>query len=225
MNRKASIFFSALLLISTSLQSYAEEMAPWVKGETWNYQHEGPVPFRGEESKVVGDRVMQVLNVEEGAADVRWTLKENWGDLDDAPRTFRVDADRKVHRLLWGDDDIAYEPALPMDYTSLKPGEEQTDEIMIKFGESAMKCTVTAKRLPDQDVVVPAGTFEQCVHVKIDMKIHFGELHLPIDHQVWYHPRVNFLVKEKYFFKAMQIGGLGWGEHTCLSELKEYKKP
>lgn len=225
MKRNISVFFAAFLICSVCWIASAEEMAPWVKGETWNYHHEGPVPFRGPESTIDGDRVLKVLNVKEADSETMWTLNENWGESDDAPRTLTVDADRKIHRMLWGDDGIQYDPPMRMDYTSLKPGEETTETINVKFGDGGMKSIIVAKRMPDEDVTVPAGTFKSCSYVKIDMKLKMGEMEMPINHEIWYHPKANFMVKEKYEFKAIQVGDREWGGHTSVSELKSHTKP
>lgn len=224
MKRNIWVFFTLAALISCSVISNAAEYSAWTKGETWQYKHEGPIPFLGDQSTVVGDRVIRIIEVKEADGEKRWKLRENWGENNEF-RTFTIDAEHQAHLLDWGGDMIRYEPPLPMDFSSLALGAEQTDDVLMKFGKVGFKCNILAKRLPDQDVAVPAGDFKQCAHVKIKMTMHYGSLQQPIDYEVWYHPRANFIVKEQYHFKAMKLGGLEWGSHQCVSELKEHSKP
>lgn len=224
MKRNIWAFLTLAALMVCYVESEAAKYSAWTTGETWRYKHEGPIPFLGDQSKVVGDRVIQIVEVKETDGEKRWELRENWGE-NNTPRTFTVDAERKAHLLDWDGDVVRYEPPLPMDYSSLAPAAEQTKDVMLKYGEVGIQCNIVAKRMPDQDILVPAGEFKQCAHVKITMTMHYGSLKQPIDYQVWYHPRANFIVKEQYHFKAMKLGGLEWGSHKCLSELMEYTKP
>ncbi len=225
MKQTFHLFFALFLVVSFAFQSDAQELSTWANGETWRYQHEGPVPFRGEDSTVDGDRVLTVLKVSGLGPDARWTLKDIWGDLDDAPRTLTIDADRKVHAMQWGDDGITYDPPMKLDYTSLKVGEETTQTVNVRFGDGGMKTTITAKREADEDVTVPAGAFKGCIFVKTVMTLQLGEMKMPVDHHLWYHPKANYLVKEKYVFNPISVGDQKWGGYSCVSELKEHKKP
>jgi hypothetical protein len=175
----------------------------WVAGEKWVYQHEGPMPWRPPDQVIAGDRVRQVISIEGEAKDKRWLIQDKWGDNDDRPGTVYVNQDRLFDKINVGDNMIRVEPGFPFDYMNMKAGEEKTFEPRFVMSEDqSWPMKVTAKRVNDETVKVPAGEFENCTHVKIVEKMSFereGEkTEITVEREHWYHPKANGLVKETF---------------------------
>ena len=79
----------------------------------------------------------------------------------------------------------------------LKVGEEKTVKSQMDVGGFVMTIEYKAKRLKDETLTVPAGTFEKCQHIQVvtTMENPMGEpMNTKTD--LWHHPKVRNLVKD-----------------------------
>jgi hypothetical protein len=91
---------------------------------------------------------------------------------------------------------LAFEPPVPV-FWSLKIGEEKKLTSKTSFAGFAMTIEYRAKRLADEDLTVPAGTFKDCQHVQIVSTMR-SDMMPPSKSKMdyWYHRSVKNLVKE-----------------------------
>ncbi|MBN2312760.1 MAG: hypothetical protein JXM79_02455, partial [Sedimentisphaerales bacterium] len=173
---------------------YAED---WTVGQKWIYQHEGPRPHSNPPATIKGDRTIEVTKIEGEGADKRYLLKTVWGTKDANPSITYIDPNNMIHKL-----DIQFQAVLLFDppvpaFWPLKPGEQTTLKTNMDVMGYKIPMEYVVKRLKDETVTVPAGTFENCRRFEIISSMQ-NEMLQPIkvktDH--WYHPKVKNFVKE-----------------------------
>jgi hypothetical protein len=192
---KISLFLVAITLaivVGASVQA-----ADWKVGEKWTYKHEGPRPYADPSSKVEGDRTIEVTAIEGEGDEKRYLLKNRWGTTDINPATSYIDAKNLIHKIDVQDLAVLLlDPPVPAIWT-LKVGEEKTLKTQMGAGGLVLPIEYKAKRLKDETLTVPAGTFEKCHHVQIVSTIDnpMGE---PVKSKMdfWHHPKVKNAVKE-----------------------------
>lgn len=226
MKRRIPLFFAIIACLALTPQvTQSAEMTAWQEGETWVYSHDGPRPWRGRDEVVAGDRVMKVLQVRESGSKTWWTLNDAWGDYDNSPNTYFVDKDRKAASQQTGDTSLRFEPAMPLDFSGLKPGEERSLSLKAVVGDGSYPIKMEVKRLNDETIAVPAGEFKNCIKIETVTDIMFGPVPVKSTRTLWYHPGVNGMVKEKTTFADIKTENNLIEGYTAVSELKEYKKP
>ena len=191
-------------------------------GEKWIYQHEGTRPLSNPPAAIRGDRTNEVIAIQGEAANKRWLVKHTWGEKDENPGIFHMDAEKRLHQVEVGTSlTLTFAPPVPMEWPELKSGEEKTYESKMAVMGFEVPLKYEVKRLPDEAVRVPAGEFTACRHVQV--VVH------GIDAQgqpnqsrsdYWFHPKANGLVKEitisNYETDAKQ---------TSTSTLKAHRAP
>ena len=223
--KKASLLFLGIIIVGW-VTGIASADDPFTVGEKWTYKHEGIVPMRPPDFTIVGDRTREVVAVQGENENKRWLIQEKWGDTDEWAGKQFVSAEKLYDKIAAGEDRVLnIEPGYPFDYFSLKPGEEKKLEIKFMWGEErSVPIKLTAKRLNDETAKVPLGEFQNCIHVQSDETISFtgqngDQININTKRELWYHPRVNGLVKEIY--STTRPDG---SENKGTSELKAYSK-
>jgi hypothetical protein len=171
----------------------------WKLGQTWTYQHEGSRPLSDASTTVEGDRVIAVVAVKGAGSDKRYLLKNTWGKNDVNAATSYIDSNAMVHKTdIESLETVLFAPPIPAVWTSLKAGKEKILKTNMSVSGFSIPLTYTAKRLKDETLIVPAGTFKDCVHVQIvssmENPMTGGTSKSRIDQ--WYHPQVKNFVKE-----------------------------
>ena len=194
MNR-ISLFLVAVMMVTLLVADGQAEN--WKVGEKWAYQHEGPRPFSDPSTKVEGDRTMEVTAIQGEGAEKRYLLKAHWGTNDTNPSTSYIDAKNLIYKIDVQDMAvILFDPPFPGIW-KLKAGEEKTIKTQMDAGGFVIPMECQAKRLEDETLTVPAGTFEKCQHVQILSTLDNpmgGPVKTKTDY--WYHPKVKSAVKE-----------------------------
>jgi len=162
---KISLFLVAVMLVTLLVADGQAE--DWKVGEKWAYQHEGPRPLSDPSSEVKGDRTMEVTAIQGQGAEKRYLLKNRWGATDINPATSYIDAKNLIRKIDVQDLAVLlFDPPLPAIWT-LKAGEEKTLKTQMDAGGFVLPMECQAKRLKDETLTVPAGTFKKCHHVQI----------------------------------------------------------
>ena len=199
-------------------------------GETWIYQHTGPRPWSGNRDPIYGDRTVKVLSEKGEGAEKAWVLKETWGTYDDSPTNSTIDTNGMMGKLELGYSDVlTFAPAVPTRFINLlKPGEEKTYESKITTNDGdELPYTIMAHRVDDENVTVPAGTFDRCQHYQNKVQLTFsndqGKITITLHHDLWLHAKVNGMVKETYEFESLTVNGEQREGSKSTSVLKEYR--
>ena len=208
--------------------AYAD--APLSLGEKWVYKHDGPRPWSPSGEDVEGDRFLEVIETEKEGGQQYWIIEESWGLYDVDPSTEYVDRKNAVvKRSLIEETFLHYNPGRPRDFSALKPGEEKVYDITMGQGDRDRGITlrIVAKRIEDETLTVPAGEYEDCVHVVTTWTLSYsmvdgGRPSMKGRTDYWHHPDVNGCVKEVYTFGATRMGDQFREGYTCTSELKSY---
>lgn len=215
---KSSLFLVVAALVTlVGTDGQAED---WKVGEKWVYKHEGPRPFGDPTAKVEGDRRMAVAAIQGEGDQKRYLLKAHWGTNDPNPSTSYIDAKNLIHKIDVQDMAVLlFAPPLPAVW-KLKAGEQKTIKTQMGAAGFVIPMECQAKRLPNETLTVPAGTFEKCQHVQILSTLDnpMGE---PIKTKTdyWYHPKVRGAVKE------VTVTNLGTpNSTTATSTLKSHTK-
>lgn len=223
---KITIQAAIALLFAAMTASAAAPAEPFAVGEKWTYVHEGAIPMRPPDERIEGDRTKEVVSAGEVDGKKFWRVREKWGEGDTRAATQRVGAERMCARIEFGQGDLTIDPARPVDFMHLGPGGEETLEVTYSFGggQFSFPMKMTAKRVEDETLTVPAGEFENCAHVTIEETVTFsppgGEvMEITTKREHWYHPDANGAVKESFILE--QPGG-GTAEGTSV--LKSYAK-
>lgn len=224
--RKA-VGFSFAILIVGCLAVTAFAADPFTIGETWTYKHEGAIPMRPPDATISGDRVREVVAVKEENEKKFWLIQERWGTGDEWAGKSCVDANRMFSRIESGENRIVtIEPSTPFDFLNMKPGEEKSVESTFKFGDQfSFPRKLAVKRVQDETIKVPAGEFENCIHIQCEESITFSapdggdSMTIVTKREQWYSPKVNGLIKDVFTTK-----GPGGQEEKGTSELKSYTK-
>ncbi len=223
--KNAIYVFVGIVLIGC-LSCFAQADDPFAVGEKWTYEHDGAIPMRPPDSTITGDRTREVVVIQGDGEEKRWVILEAWGDDDEWAGKRFVGADRMYDRMEGGGDRvITINPATLYDGLNLKPGEEKNLESTFEFGADwSFPMKLTAKRVKDETIKVPAGEFENCIHVQSEEAVTFtppngDEMTITTKRKQWFHSDVNGLVKEIFM-----IGLPNGGEEKGVSELKLYTK-
>jgi hypothetical protein len=137
-------------------------------GEKWIYEVEGPRPMSNPPVEVDGDRVDEVVAITGEGADQKWQLKSVWGKDDPTPSLATLDAQSRLHQVEIGSAmTIGFTPPVPTDWAELKVGETTTFETKLAVMGFEMPLKYEVKRLPDESITVPAGTFAGCRHIQM----------------------------------------------------------
>lgn len=214
------------IFIVGSLAGVVYAADPFFVGEKWTYKHEGAIPMRPPDMGITGDRTREVVAIQGENEKKRWLILEKWGDNDEFGGKMCVTAERIFDRIESGEDRVTtVDPGYPFDYLNLKPSEEKKFECTFKFGEQfTFPIKIAVKRVADETVKVPAGEFENCIHIQSEESITFSppdgqEMTITTKRDQWYSPKVNGLVKETSESKRPD-GQADKGS----SELKSYTK-
>ena len=215
MSRLSCLWLVAVVLTGGTV--YAKD---WQVGQTWTFQHEGPRPYADALSTVEGDRVVTVTAIQGAGKDKRYLLKNTWGKKDPNPATSYLDAQDLIHQIeIEALGAILLKPPVPAFWTSLKVGEQMVVKADMSFSGFSMPLEYTVKRLMDEVVKVPAGTFKDCVHIQVITQMENpmagGTSQTKLDH--WFSPRVKYLVKEKVVTNFQADNS-----YTATSVLKSY---
>ena len=223
---KKAILWGVGIFIVVSAAGTVQAADPYTAGEKWTYEHEGAVPMRPPDYTITGDRVREVVGMEGEGENKRWLILEQWGDNDEWAGKRHVNADRRYDKIDSGGDRVmTIEPPYPFDYLDLKPGEEKKLESTFQAGERwSFPLKLGVKRVKDETIKVPAGKFENCVHVQCEESVTFtgqdgNEMTITTKSERWCHPKVNGLVKEVFTRE-----GPGGESNKGTSELKSYTK-
>jgi hypothetical protein len=140
-------------------------------GEKWIYEQEGPRPMSNPPVTVEGDRVDEILAITGEGEAKRWRIKSVWGKDDPTPSLAMIDARHRLHQVEVGSAlTIGFTPPVPTDWPELKVDETTTFETKIAVMGFELPLKYEVKRLEDETVTVPAGTFANCR--RIQMVVH-----------------------------------------------------
>ncbi|HOJ59199.1 MAG TPA: hypothetical protein PK878_02840 [bacterium] len=174
----------------------------WAVGETWVYRHEGFRPFAPPGQTAEIPRTRKILSIQGEGAEKRWLLEERWGEGEGPAAVSFIDAAKGMDKVEMGENfSILFRPAIPVDWSGLKPGEEKKVESESRFNGNTSKIQYEAKRLEDENVTVPAGEFKNTTRVQVEMTMTFntdqGSRTFKMLETYWYHPDANGFVKEQ----------------------------
>jgi len=186
-----------VLIALTTPVSANYHVEDWKVGEKWAYQHQGPRPYSDGSATVEGDRTMEVTAIRGEGSDKRTLLKNTWGTEDANPSTYYISAKNLIHQIAVQDmATLTFEPPVPV-FWSLKVGEEKKLTSQTSFAGFAMAIEYHAKRLADEELTVPAGTFKGCQHVQIVSTMRSDMMPASKSKMdYWYHPSIKNLIKE-----------------------------
>ncbi len=224
--QRLTVFLLGILIAGTAVIA-VDAADEWVVGEKWVYEHEGPMPWRPPDREIVGNRVLEVVSIQGEAEEKRWLIRDEWGENDDRPATLYLNKSGMCDRIEVGDTTVRIEPAYPVYNMNLKPGEEKEFESRFMMGEGrTFTQKIKAKRVDDVTLEVPAGKFENCMHVKRDETISFvrdgGEGTVKVTREHWYHPKVRGAVKEVFRY-SLGEGTSPVGKSVLKAHSKEEK--
>jgi hypothetical protein len=215
-----TIFLSiaVTLIILAGGTAHAED---WKVGEKWIYKHDGPRPHSNPPTTIKGDRTVEVTAIEGEGAAKRYLLKTVWGTEDASPSTTYIDPNNMIHKMeIQYTAILNFDPPVPA-FWPLKPGGQTTLKTSMDVGGFKIPMEYIVKRLKDETVTVPAGTFENCRRFEIISSLQ-NEMMQPIkvktDH--WYHPKVKNFVKE-----VTIVNYQSENSYTGTSILKSYTTP
>lgn len=217
MNRIAS---SRVVIVAILLAGGAVYGEDWKPGEKWTYQHQGPRPFSDGTATVKGNRTMELIAIQGEGDQKRYLLKNAWGTEDANPTISHIDTKNLVHKIeIQALGTLAFEPPVPT-FWSLKVDEVKTLATKMDFAGFAITLNYRAKRLADETVSVPAGTFADCQHVQITSTMQ-SDMLPPTKSKIdyWYHPKVKNMVKE-----VIVTNYEGDNSYTGTSVLKAHTK-
>jgi hypothetical protein len=193
----------------------------WKVGQKWVYQHDGPRPHSNPPTPIKGDRTIEVTAIQGEGAAKRYLLKTVWGTEDASPSTSYIDPNNLIHKL-----DIQYTAVLLFDppvpaFWPLKPGEQTTLKTNMDFSGYKIPMEYIVKRLKDETITVPAGTFKNCQRFEIISSLQ-NEMLQPIKVKTdqWYHPKVKNFVKEVTIINYQSDNS-----YTGISILKSHTSP
>lgn len=192
-----------------------------VVGEKWIYAHEGPRPNGGPDSVVKGDRTVEVTAIEGEGEGKLFVYKTQWGENDPMPTLTRIDSKSMVRSIqLPGLVMIEMNPPLPAQWETIGVGETETFETNINVMGYEVPLVIETKRLEDETISVPAGTFENCRRIESTHKT-TDETGNPVTHKYlyWFHDGVKHLVKETF------TNNVGGDAYSGTSSLKKHIKP
>ena len=219
----AHMYKIKLLLVIVGLITLSGGIAigeDWQVGEKWIYKHEGPRPYADPSAVVKGDRTAEVIAIKGEGAEKQYLLKNMWGSEDPNPSTSYIDSKNMLHKI-----DIEFmftlliTPPVPI-FWGLKPGEEKTLKTNLDLAGMSIPIEYVAKRMKDETITVPAGTFENCRHVQIisSLQNENGQT-MKNKEEYWFHPKVRNLVKGVIITNYQ-----GDGSYTSTSLLKSHTK-
>jgi hypothetical protein len=199
----------ALLVMLCAVTGWAAAESQFEVGQKWVYQHQGPRPGNMEPNAIDGQRIRQVLAVNEKQEHPWWIVQETFTNDEDATSLMVVDHERRLTGFeITGEKGetiaMTYETPVPYQVPFLAVGEEKVFETRLLMGPSriALPTKSVVKRLPDETVATPAGEFVNCQHYHttsesvLDFKI--AKIPMTDERDQWYHESVNGLVKEVY---------------------------
>lgn len=170
---------------------------PMQVGMKWVYEHAGYRPMTNPPQAIDGDRVNEVVDVKGEGEAKRWSVRQTWGTSDDKPAVLHVDERRRLHGVDAESMTVAFAPPLPLEWSELDVGESTTLTTTLSVAGFNLPIQYEVNRLPDETVVVPAGTFENCRRVRVTA--HATDLQgqaTQTRNDSWFHPRAHGLVKE-----------------------------
>ena len=218
MRKTNFLLIAVALAILAGGITHAED---WKVGQKWVYQHEGPRPHSNPPTTIKGDRTIEVTAIKGEGAEKRYLLKTVWGTDDANPSITYTDPNNMIHKL-----DIQFQAVLLFDppvpaFWPLKPGEQTKLKTNMDVMGYKIPMEYNVKRLKDETVTVPAGTFENCQRFEIISSLQ-NEMLQPIkvktDH--WYHPKIKNFVKEMTLVNYQSENS-----YTGTSVLKSYTTP
>ncbi len=137
-------------------------------GEKWIFAQEGPRPLSNPPVTVEGDRVDELVAINGEGDAKRWQLKSVWGKNDETPSLASVDELFRLHKVEIGSAlTIEFTPPVPTLWTDLEVGKSTTFETKLAVMGFEVPLKYEIKRLPDEDVTVPAGKFDGCRHIQM----------------------------------------------------------
>lgn len=211
--RSLSIILAILILTSGVAQGQI-----WKAGEKWVYQHEGPRPHGDGSTLVKGDRTVEVSAVQGEGQEKRSLLKDVRGTGDPNPTVAYIDTKNMIHKIeVQSFATLTFAPPIPALWV-LNVNEEKTLKSNIDMGGFAFAIEYKAKRLPDETLTVPAGTFENCQHIQVVSTIRSDMMPTSQSRlDYWYHPQVKNSVKEVIITNYQSDSS-----YTSTSTLKSY---
>lgn len=218
MRKTNFLLIAVALAILAGGITHAED---WKVGQKWVYQHEGLRPHSNPPTAIKGDRTIEVTAIEGEGAEKRHLLKTVWGTDDANPSITYIDPNNMIHKL-----DIQFQAVLLFDppvpaFWPLKLGEQTTLKTNMDVMGYKIPMEYNVKRLKDETVTVPAGTFENCQRFEIISSLQ-NEMLQPIkvktDH--WYHPKIKYFVQEMTIVNYQSENS-----YTGTSVLKSYTTP
>jgi len=70
-----------------------------------------------------------MMEINGDAAAKTWLWKHTWGEKDENPGILHIDAEKRMHQIGVGTaPSLTFAPAIPMEWTELKPGEAKSVE-------------------------------------------------------------------------------------------------
>ncbi|GEM_PF-1204783 len=227
--REAVIHAIVMIFCFGTILQADEKAEPFRDKEMWLYEHSGPRPWSDGKNRIDGPRIREVVSVEGSGSLKQWVIKEKWNDADEGANLLYYDAERKLHKQeeIGRNFTIRFEPAIP-DLGVLNPHEEMRYEIKAVMGDGGQgqshPLVITAKRMADETVTVPAGEFKDCVKVESEHVITFetetGNIQPKLKLIIWFHPDANGVVKEMWDFMPVRFGNTERPGYQCVSELK-----
>ena len=215
MTAKRSLSLILTILILTGGIAHSQN---WKTGEKWVYQHEGPRPHSDGSTLVKGDRTVEVSAIQGEGPEKRFLLKDVRGTEDPNPTIAHIDAKNLIHKIeVQSFATLTFAPPIPALWT-LNVNEERTLKSNVDMGGFGFAIEYKAKRLPDETLTVPAGTFENCQHIQVVSTIRSDMMPTAQSRlDYWYHPQVKNSVKEIVITNYQ-----GENSYASTSTLKSY---
>jgi hypothetical protein len=206
--------FTMVFAVGVCAWAYGGEFTYEV-GQVWTYDHEGPQPWGTKDA--TGVRTCTVLRKAKVGDKDCWVIEDRY-EQGERPIEEFVGPDHSVIRqILHGGEsnDLAeFEPPLEDPLFSLEMGQEKQAECQVVFHGLAdgqetnrFRFTRTMKRLPDESVTVPAGTFADCKRISDRIVLHLEHEGTSFDvvavRQAWWDSQKG-LVKEEFVVEPLK---------------------
>lgn len=212
-----------------------ETTEPFEIGQRWEYRHEGPRPGSMEPNAIDGERTLHVIDVVEESEGKQWIIEERFTKDEKIIGRLHVNEARLITAIEIENEKaesaiLRYDPPAPHQVMEMNIGQEETIETSLKMdsAEFSLPSTIVIRRLDNETITTPAGTFTDCQYYKITTKTTFNikiaKIPVTEERERWYHPKVNGLVKEVY--RKGPIKFLTWSRkgYTATSVLTSYGK-
>lgn len=231
-NRCVLTILPVLLVMGFSATLARAANDPFQIGQIWTYDHQGPRTGSMDPNAIDGQRIVQVISVTD-ANEPQWVIEECFTNDPNVIGRLYVNAQHLLTAFDLENENgemmtLRYARPIPYQKADIAVGEEVTIETTLGMaGQNfEMGCQVVTRRLEDETMTTPAGTFPDCLHYKttttLTVNMTITKVPMAEQHERWYSPTAGGVVKEVYTKEPVKF--LAWSRpgYTATSTLKSF---